>query len=53
MVEKIKTDVDKQLLVRKMKKSLILQNLSTFFLLSKLKAVYQRLILSSLPFLKF
>ena len=48
----MKTDVDRQLLVWKMKKSLILQNYP-FFLFSKPKVVYLNTFLSSLQFSKF
>ena len=54
MVDKIKTDVDRLLLVSKMKKSSISQNISTnFFSLLKPKVVYLRPFLSYLPFSKF
>ena len=53
MVDKIKTDVDRLLLVSKMKKSPISQNITTnFFSLSKPKVAYLRPFLS-LPFTKF
>ena len=54
MVEKMKTDVDRQDLVSKMKKSSILQIIwKFFFLLLKQKVVYLFPFSSSLPFPKF
>ena len=54
MVEKMKTDVDEVLLVPKLKKGQIQQNiLENFHLFSKPKVVYLHPFLSSLPFSKF
>ena len=54
MVDEIKTEVDRLLLVSKLKKSSISQNISTnFFSLSSPKVVYLRPFLSSLPFPNF
>ena len=54
MAKKIKTDVDRLLLVSKLKKrSIIAKYIGIFFSLSKPKVVYLRPILSSLPFPKF
>ena len=54
MVEKIKTDVDRLLLVLKLKKSSILSKyIGIFFSFLKAKVVYLRPFLSSLPFPKF
>ena len=54
MVKKIKTDVDRLLLVLKMKNVQFKQNISElFFSLLKPKVIYLRLFLSSLPSPKF
>ena len=54
MAEKIKTDVNRLLMVSKMKKSSISQNILTNFCLWSIpKVVYLRPFLSSLPFSKF
>ena len=54
MVEKIQTDVDRLILVLKLKKCwIIARYIGTFFLLSKPKVVYLRLFLSSLTFPTF
>ena len=54
IVEKLKEEVDRQLLVQKIEKSSILaKSMQNIFLLSKPKVVYLRPFSSSLPFPKF
>ena len=54
MVEKIEKDVDRLLLVSKMKEVTFQQNLSKKFVsITKLRVVYLHSLLSSLPFPKF
>ena len=54
MVEKIKKDADRLLLVSKLKKrSILAKYIGNFFSLSKSKVVYLCPFLSSLPFLNF
>ena len=54
MVETIKTDVDRPLLVSKLKRSSIFKkSIRNFLLLSKPRLVYLDPLISSLPFFKF